>query len=88
MFRSKSGEEAYLFFFFLAFFFAAILFSSRNFEISRQRCWRSAYSVTMYSDCAHSCQEESELECIFAKVAPGGEEGSSSWNVSAAPSDE
>ena len=74
-FRSNSPEEAYLFFlaFFLAFFFAAILFSSRNFEISRQRCWRSAYSVIMYSDCAHPCQEESEFWSNFRRVVLSGQ---------------
>jgi hypothetical protein len=35
-----------------------LLSKFRNF---RQHSWRSAYSVTMYSNCAHSCQEESEL---------------------------
>jgi hypothetical protein len=51
-------KEAYRFF--LAFFFAAILFSSRIFRCSRQQSWRSAYTVTMYKDCALSCQEESD----------------------------
>jgi len=50
-------KEAYLFF--LAFFFAAILFSSLP-EFSRQRCWRSAYTIIMYRFTELSCQEESD----------------------------
>jgi hypothetical protein len=56
---NKLFSLAYLFFFF-DFFFAAILFSSKLLGISRQQCWRSAYSITMYSDSQFSCQEKSE----------------------------
>jgi hypothetical protein len=52
-------EEAYLFF--LAFFFAAILFSSLP-EFSRQRRWRSAYTIIMYKFTELSCQEESDQQ--------------------------
>jgi hypothetical protein len=58
--RNKIFRFTYLFFFF-AFFFAAILFSSQLLELSRQRCWRSAYSFTMYSETELSCQEKSEF---------------------------
>jgi len=52
-------EEAYRFFlgfafafaFGFAFFFAAIFILLSNFLSSRQQNWRSACSVTMYSDC-------------------------------------
>src|SRR5579883_2489164 len=60
-FASVFLKPSYLFFFVFAFFFAGISFSSQVFLIlpSAKR-WRSAYSLTMYSDCSCSCQEESE----------------------------
>jgi hypothetical protein len=62
---------AYLFFFFLAFF--AILFSSRSIEDSRQQSWRSAFSISMYSDGVLACQEKSERKKLEGRSAARAE---------------
>jgi hypothetical protein len=57
--RFRFFVEPYLFFF-LAFFFAAIRFSSHSIRNSRQRKLAERVIKLMYSDCARTCQEESE----------------------------
>jgi len=71
--RSEQTLRLDYLFFFLAFFFAAILFSSKLLEFSRQQCWRSAYSITMYRDTEFSCQEKSEP--MSPEIAPAGTDG-------------
>ncbi|MGH9353713.1 MAG: hypothetical protein ACRD2G_16395 [Terriglobia bacterium] len=58
--RFSLSEAAYLFFLAFAFFFAGISFSSQEIQKYPPAKLAERVFIIMYSDCASSCQEESE----------------------------